>query len=107
MMRSISSMIAEVRSQTDEIRSFTNRLRNANRKLTGGTGEQPTPLASVKQGAVADRPDLPLLEDLNIELERLGVANADLRSEVTFLEGVSETADMVSDKGYASATNSR
>ncbi len=91
MSRTISSMIAEVRSQRDEVRGFVERLRNANRHLTGATGETPTKLADVRAQNGGPTTMTPLLEDLNIELESLNSATADLRDEIGFLETVSET----------------
>lgn len=102
MSRNISSMIAEVRSQTSEVRSVVDRLRNANRRLTGATGETPTKLSDARDGnnlKASIQP--PLLEDLNSELEQLNAATADLRNEVNFLEGISETGAAQEAAGYA------
>lgn len=101
MSRTISSMIDEVRSQTSEVLNFVDRLRTANRRLTGSTGEQPTPIGKIS-GEVAGAKDMPLLEELNTELERLNAATADLRAEVNFFESISETS--VPDNGVAKAS---
>lgn len=100
MSRNISSMIAEVRSQTSEVRSFVDRLRAANRHLTGQTGETPPKLSDAREGGTKTSMQPPLLEDLNSELEQLNAATADLRNEVNFLEGISETG-APQEVGYA------
>lgn len=99
-MPSLSKMISEVRSQAIEVNSLVGRLRLANRRLSGATGEAPTQLNSVK-GPTAPEPDRPLLEQLNVELERLNSATADLRSEVNHVETYSETGETSETPNYA------
>lgn len=104
-MRSLSSMIDEVRSQTAEVYSVVNRMRSASRKLIGSTGEAPTQLASAKLGVPTPEPERPLLEQLALELERLNGATADLRNEMNHVENYSETGEQqVYDKATAYAS---
>ncbi len=103
-MRTLSSMIAEVRSQTDEVRGAVERLRTANRHMTGNTGESPTPIGSVNAKALADRAEVPIMDELNSALEHLNSATADLRAELMHMEGYTETgAPGDANKGYATA----
>lgn len=90
--KSLSNMAEEVRGQTAEVLSFVTRLREANRRLTGSTGESPTQLGGSgrsEAGQIEDR--RPLLVEMTTALEHLNAATADLRDEVSYLEGVSET----------------
>lgn len=112
--RSLSALINEVQSQTDEVRSFTHRLRTANKRLTGGTGEEPPKLSEGRgpTGAtIAEVP--PLMVALSIAVEALNGATSDLRAEVTYLENLSETNDgdvspaKSTDRGFERRSSSR
>ncbi len=99
-MKSLSAMANEVRSQTEEVMSFVHRMRDANRRLTGSTGE--TPQKEVG-GPTAPQPPNPLLVDLNVAIEHLNGATADLRSEINYFEQmVSETGPTEASAGVAS-----
>lgn len=92
-MRSLSSMISEVRSQTAEVNNIVDRLRSASRSLTGSTGQAPTDINSIK-GQPVPEPERPLMQQLDFELERLNSATADLRNEMSHVETYSETGEM-------------
>lgn len=103
-MRSISSMTAEIRSQTEEVWNGVHRVRNANRRMTGSTGEQPTPINVVK-GSNVDKIDreLSMLDELSMAIEHLNSATAELRDELACMEGYTETASTLGmvEKGFA------
>jgi len=113
--RSLTSLINEVHSQTAEVNSFVNRLRQANRRLTGSTGESPTVLGAGAVGRLSEKVDEmpPLMVALTTAMENLNSATADLRAEVGYLETLSETGEVARgdapDKwaGPAAATGSR
>ena len=92
-IKSFSSMIDDVRSQTNEVDNLVRRIRAASNRLTGSTGQTPTPINATQQGRAetADRP--PLLIDLTVRLEALNSVVSELRDEVTYLEQYSETAE--------------
>lgn len=83
-MKNLSAMADEVRSQTSEVMSLVHRMRDANRRLTGNTGEVPTNAAVA---GVATKPEAnPLLVDLTVAIEHLNGATADLRAEIDYFE---------------------
>jgi hypothetical protein len=93
-IRSLSGMNDDVLEQTNEVQSLVRRLRDANRRLTGTTGEAPTPLnaASGGSGEATKLPaPPPLLIRLTQSIEALNAATSDLRAEVSYLENFSET----------------
>lgn len=91
--RSLTALINEVESQTAEVRSFTHRLRTASKRLTGGTGEEPTKLAGRTEGGPSNAlvEVQPLMVALSLAVESLNSATSDLRSEIGYLENLSET----------------
>lgn len=92
-MPSISTMTKQVLEQTSEVHSLVDRLRTASRRMTGSTGEAPTQLAGRGEGPMSkEDSEPPLLVSLGNAIERLNSATADLRSEVGYLEGFTETA---------------
>lgn len=84
-MKNLSTMADEVRSQTAEVMSFVHRMRDANRRLTGNTGEAPTNAAVAGSGAMKPEAN-PLLVDLTIAIEHLNGATADMRAEIIYFE---------------------
>lgn len=90
--KNLSNTSSELGMQADEVSSLIYRVRQANRRLTGGCGEQvavPTGAGRVDKVAYDEAP--PLLVGLTVALERLNLAIAELRDEVVYLESVSET----------------
>jgi len=104
--RSLSDMIQTVRNETSNALALADRLRNANRRLTGGTGQAPTPIdrpdaASVKQA------EPPLVIGLNMALDEHQSAIVALENEVTYLERLSETGpvgEVRMDRGVAASS---
>lgn len=94
-MKSISEMIRDVNDQATEIRGMTRRMRDANRRLTGGTGEAPTTLNAVATEDIgktaADA--RPLLVSLTVALEALNSATSAMRDEISYAETFSETGN--------------
>lgn len=104
-IRSISGVTMDIINQRDEIRSLIRRLREANRKLTGSTGEAPTPLAQSAGQAVNATINPPLLVQLTVEAEQLAQSINELRHEVGYLEQFSETANETTDAGSYSKSD--
>jgi hypothetical protein len=99
-IRSISGVTNDLMIQRDEVRSLIRRLREANRRLTGSTGEAPTPLAQNAAGQVVNTTITPpLLVQLTVEAEYLAQAVNELRYEVGYLEQFSETGNETTDAG--------
>lgn len=91
-MKNLSMMANEVRSQVSEVMSLVHRMRDANRRLTGNTGELPT--KGEEAGAPVGMPPEanPLLVDLTVAIEHLNGATANLRAEIDYFEAtVAET----------------
>lgn len=93
-MLSISKMTHQVVEQANEVNALVNRLRAGNRRMTGATGEGPTPIGTGRGGSESslkqDQP--PLLHGLDHAIEMLNAAMSDLRAEVSYIEGFTETA---------------
>lgn len=90
--RSLSGMADAVRTETSAVNEMTERLRQANRRLTGGTGQAPTPLNSVANSKGATEASVPpLMVGLNAEVDGLQLAISNLRNELSYLENHSET----------------
>lgn len=91
-MKNLSALLNEVRSQAIEVTGFVHRMRDANRHLTGGTGE--TPQKDIGRGGpLSPEPPMPLLADLTAAVEDLNGATSALRAEINYFEQmVSETA---------------
>lgn len=85
-MKNLSAMANEVRCQASEVMSLVYRMRDANKRLTGNTGELPT--NRVEAGAPVGMPPEanPLLVDLTVAIEHLNGATADLRAEINYFE---------------------
>lgn len=91
-MRNLTGIIEDIRAQTDEVTSITHRMRSANKRLTGGTGEAPTPLTNQGGTLSAIKEDEPpLMVKLTIVTEKLNQAMAALRAEISYFETLSET----------------
>jgi hypothetical protein len=108
-LKSLSALTDEVRAQTAEVHGFVYRMRDANRRLTGSTGEQPTKLERLDGGGrMGDAPTdrNPLLVDLTVATEALNSATAELRAELVYFETmVSETGQDT--KSYAANATGR
>lgn len=91
-MRSLSGMIDDVRLETSKVNGITDRMRTASRRLTGSTGQAPTPLnpAGAGEGATI-KSEPPLMVQLTLEIEGLKRATSELFDEINFLESISET----------------
>jgi hypothetical protein len=100
--RSLTGIIEDIRSQTGEVNSIVYRMRTAGRRLTGTTGEAPTPLTGAGRPPEAEEVP-PLMVQLTIGTEKLNQAIAALRAEVSHMENLSETGRSDNQpQGYAS-----
>lgn len=83
--RTLDSLFGALQQDRADIDRAIRRMREANRRLTGSTGEAPTPLNQVAVKTTLPPQDEPLLMRLTIEQA--------LMSEVILFEGIAGTVE--------------
>ncbi len=102
----LSRVTEEIIGQTSDINGFVERMRTANRRLTGSTGQAPTPLKPPETGYAEKQTTIeepPLMVRLTNAVELLNAARSDLAAEISYFESLAETAGPMVDAKPASA----